>query len=400
MSHPDPDPRSPRRERTRAVHGTRQRGPGPMSTPLVHSATFSFPSLEAMNAEQARGAAGAFYQRYGHPTLRGCEERLAEIEGAETALLFASGMAALSALWLALVRAGDHVVALRQAYGGTIGLLEWGQTRLGWSATLVDAREPGAWAAAFRPGTRVFHVESPTNPTLCVVDLAAAAALAHAHGAALTVDNTVASPVGQSPLALGADVVMYSATKSIGGHGDLLAGAVLGARAALEPVERARRVFGGIAAPETAWQIERSLKTLPLRVEACNAGALEIARRLAAHPGVARVFQPGLPGHPGHEVARRQMRLGFGPLVAFEVRGGADAAVRVADALRLVRHAPSLGGVESLASLPAHTSHVGLGPEGRAEAGIPEALVRLSVGLEDPEDLWADLDQALARAGA
>jgi cystathionine beta-lyase/cystathionine gamma-synthase len=191
---------------------------------------------------------------------------------------------------------------------------------------------------------------------------------------------------------------MYSATKSIGGHGDLLAGAVLGSAAALAGVEQARKVFGGIAAPETAWQIERSLKTLALRVEAANAGALAIARRLAAHPAVVQVFQPGLESHPGHELAARQMRRGFGPLVSFEVRGGPQAAERLVQALRLVRHAPSLGGVESLASLPAHTSHIGLGPEGRARAGIPEALVRLSIGIEDLEDLWADLEQALAAA--
>jgi cystathionine gamma-synthase len=351
-----------------------------------------------MNAEQARGAAGAFYQRYGHPTLHAAEQRLAGIEGAETALLFSSGMAALSTLWLALLRAGDHVVALHQSYGGTRALLEWGAARLGWSFTLVDAREPAAWAAAFGPATRLLHVESPTNPTLDVVDLAAAAAVAHGHGARLTVDNTVASPVGQSPLARGADHVVHSATKSIGGHGDLLAGAVLGARAAMEPVESARRVFGAVPSPEEAWRIERSLKTLPLRVQACNANALEVARRLAAHPRVARVWYPGLPQHPGHALAARQMRCGFGPLVSFEVRGGADAAVAVVQALQLVRHAPSLGGVESLASLPAHTSHVGLGPEGRAAAGIPEGMVRLSLGIEDLDDLWADLARALEAA--
>ncbi len=244
----------------------------------------------------------------------------------------------------------------------------------------------------------MFHVESPTNPTLQVVDLTAAAALAHAHGARLTVDNTVASPIGQHALALGADLVMYSATKSIGGHSDLLAGVVTGGRAALEPVHRARTVFGAVPGPEVAWQIERSLKTIVLRVEAANAGALALAGRLAAHPAVAQVFYPGLATHPNHELASRQMRHGFGPLLSFEVRGGPAAAERAMRALKLVRFGPSLGGVESLATLPSHTSHIQLGPEGRARAGIPESLVRLSGGVEDVEDRWADLGGALAAA--
>jgi cystathionine beta-lyase/cystathionine gamma-synthase len=351
-----------------------------------------------MRSAQDAGAAGAFYQRYGHPTLHACEERLAALEGAETGLLFSSGMAAISSAFLAMLKAGDHVVALHQCYGGTHALLAWGVERLGWGRDLVDAREPGAWEAAFKPNTRILHVESPTNPTLAVVDLERAAQLAHAHGALLTVDNTFASPIGQHPLALGADLVMHSATKSIGGHGDLLAGVVLGRAAELDQVWHARKVFGPVPDPALAWQIERSLKTLPLRVAATNASALELATRLAGHPSVAQVFYPGLPSHPGHEIARRQMMLGFGPVLAFEVPGGAEAAIETVNRLELVSHAPSLGSVASLASLPAWTSHIGLGVEGRRRAGIPEGLVRLSVGLEDVEDLWADLERALAGA--
>jgi cystathionine beta-lyase/cystathionine gamma-synthase len=354
-----------------------------VSTPIVHSSTFSFPDLDAMRVSQEAGAAGAFYQRYGHPTLRACEERLAALEGAEMGLLFSSGMAAISAVFLASLESGDHVVALHQCYGGT--------------------HAPGS--RAFTPRTRILHVESPTNPTLAVVDLEQAARLAHAHGALLTVDNTFASPVGQRPLALGADVVMHSATKSIGGHGDLLAGVVLGPAARLERGWKARKVFGPVPDPALAWQIERSLKTLPLRVAAANATALELATRLGGHPGVAQVFYPGLPSHPGHEVAKRQMTLGFGPVLAFEVRpsgsapgegSAAEAAIQTVNRLGLIAHAPSLGGVESLASLPAWTSHIMLGEEGRRLAGIPEGLVRLSVGVEEVEDLWADLERALA----
>lgn len=394
----EPKPRPARGVRTRAVHGADAISPGPVSTPIVHSATFSFPSLAAMDAEQERGAAGAYYQRVGHPTLHACEQRLADLEGAEMALLFSSGVAALAAMFLAHMKSGDHIIALHQCYGGTHDLVRWGADRFGWSFDLADARDPSGWERLFRRETRVLHIESPTNPTLCVVDIERAAALAHARGALLTVDNTFASPIGQKPLALGADLVMYSATKSIGGHSDLLAGAVVGAAAALAPVWKVRKVFGPVPDPTVAWQIERSLKTLPLRVAAANANALELAKRLGGHPGVAQVLYPGLPTHPGHALAARQMTLGFGPVVSFEVLGGAAAAEAVVNALQLVKQAPSLGGVESLASMPSATSHIQLGPEGRAKAGIPEGLVRVSAGIEDVEDLWADLDQAIVRA--
>jgi cystathionine gamma-synthase len=391
-------PRPARGVRTRAVHGVHTVPPGPVSTPIVHSATFSFPSLAALNAEQERGSAGAYYQRVGHPTLHACERKLAGLEGAETALLFSSGVAALAAMFLAHLKAGDHIIALHQCYGGTHDLVRWGADRFGWSFDLADARDPAGWERLFRRETRILHIESPTNPTLCVVDIERAAKVAHAHGALLTVDNTFASPVGQKPLALGADLVMYSATKSIGGHSDLLAGAVVGAAAALSPVWKARKVFGPVPDPALAWQIERSLKTLPLRVAASNANALELASRLADHPGVAQVMYPGLPSHPGHALAVKQMTLGFGPVLAFEVLGGAAAAEAVVNAFQLVKQAPSLGGVESIASLPSATSHIQLGPEGRAKAGITEGLVRLSAGIEDVEDLWADIEQAVVRA--
>jgi len=335
------------------------------------------------------------------PEVEEAEEPEVEaVEETEAALLFSSGMAAISNVFLAFLQPGDHVVALRQAYGGTHDLLAWGAERFGWTHTLVDAREPATWAAAFRPATRLFHVESPTNPTLCVVDLRAAAALAHERGARLTVDNTFASPLGQQPITLGADVVMHSATKSIGGHGDLLAGVAAGSSESMHAVWKARKLFGAMPDPALAWQIERSLKTLPLRIAAMNANALELATRLARHPNVAGTFYPGLASHPGHDVAARQMTRGFGHVVAIDIAGGPRAAEAVVNGLGLFRHAPSLGGVESLASLPAHTSHIQLGPEGRAKAGIPEGLVRLAIGVEDFADLWADLEQALAGVAA
>jgi cystathionine beta-lyase/cystathionine gamma-synthase len=210
-------------------------------------------------------------------------------------------------------------------------------------------------------------------------------------------DNTIASPIGQRPIDLGCDLSLYSATKSIGGHSDLLAGAAMGPAKFVTPVHRTREVFGPIAEPTMAWLIERSLKTMPLRVRAANANALELARRLLAHPAVAQVFYPGLPSHPGHAIAAKQMTNGFGPLLAFDVGGGAEAGLEVVNRLRLVKHGASLGGVESLASLAAYTSHMVLGREGRARAGIPEGLIRISAGVEHVEDLWADLLQALTQ---
>ena len=390
-------PREPGLE-TRAVHGPHQGATGPMSTPIVHSATFSFDSLDDMVLAQGERHAGSFYQRNGHPTIHATEERLAALDGAEDALLFPSGMAAISAVFLTLLKCGDHVVCVDPCYGGTQALLAWGQERFGWEHTFVDSRRPETWAAAFKPNTKLLHLESPINPTLVCFDIAAAARLGHDKRATVTMDNTIASPVGQQPLALGCDVSLYSATKSLGGHSDLLAGVAVGSRAALEPVYETRSVFGPIAEPTMAWLLERSLKTLPLRVRAANANALELARRLQGHAELAQVFYPGLASHPSHAIAAKQMREGFGPLLSFDVKGGADAALRVVNALRVIRHGASLGGVESLASLAAHTSHKMIGPEGRKRAGIPEGLVRVSAGIETVDDLWADLEQALAKA--
>ena len=393
----DPEPPPSRGANTRAVHGTGHRTTGAVGTPIVHSATFTAPSLDAMLREQELGADGSFYQRIGHPTLRSVESRLAELEGAPRALLFGSGMAAISSTLIAHLRPGDHVVALRQCYGGTIELLHWGVERFGWSATFVDARDPSSWDAAFEANTRILHVESPTNPTLCVVDLEQAAALAHRRGALLSVDNTFASPAGQSPLALGADLLTYSATKSIGGHSDLLAGVALGTSEVLDPVFHARVVFGGTCDPTTAWLIERSVKTLPMRVATANANALGLAQRLAQHRDVTRVHYPGLATHPGHDVARRQMTLGFGPVISIELRD-VEQARAVLEGVTLFGLGPSLGGVDSLIGVPAVTSHRGLTPAERDQAGIPDGMLRLSIGIEDLDDLWADLDGALTRS--
>ena len=392
-------PKPPRkRSRTEAVHGAHGGEPGPMSTPVVHSSTYAFDRLESMHEQIGKHADSHYYQRHGHPTVRACEQTLAHLAGAEEALLFASGMAAISAVFCSHLRPGDHVLVLQQSYGGTHGLLQWGRERFGWTYDAVDAREPDAWQKAFKPNTRFLHVESPTNPTLHVVDIAAAAELAHGQGAKLFVDGTVGTPIGQDALSAGADILMMSVTKATAGHSDLLAGAVLGPAEAFPDIWHARVVTGALPAPEVAWQIERSIKTLALRLEAANANAFELAKRLAARDDVPLVFYPGLPDHPRHDVAVRQMRHGFGPLFSFEVSGGAAAAEAFVDALELVKHATSFGGVESMVSLPAHTSHVQLGEAGRRAAGIPEGLVRFSSGIEDVEDVWSDVEQALRAA--
>ena len=382
-------------DNTRAVHGPDRATTGPMSSPVVHSATFSFETLGDMMRAQEQGAAGSYYQRLGHPTVYATETQLAYLEGAEQAVLFPSGMAAISAVFMARLKAGDHVVALHQCYGGTRALLHWGVERLGWTYDLVDGAAPDSWDAAFRAETKLFHVESPTNPTLCVVDLRRAASVAHARRALLSVDNTFASPVGQHPIALGADFVEYSATKSIGGHADLLAGVVAGPSALMPGIEKVRTVFGAMPDPQTAWLIERSLKTLPLRVERQNANALGLAQRLAAHAAVSAVYYPGLETHPGHALACTQMERGFGPVLSFVLNGGDAALEAFTRDLKLFRHAPSLGGVESLVALPIHTSHIHFTAAERAAAGLPAGLVRLAVGIEDGADLWADLEQAL-----
>src|ERR1044072_1175059 len=383
---------------TRAVHGPHLGDTGPMSTPIVHSATFSVASPDGMRAAQNAGSAGSVYQRQGHPTIYAVEERLAALEGGEAELVFSSGMGAISSAFLGLLKHGDHVVCVDPCYGGTQALLQWGKERFGWDHTFVDARRPETWEAAFKPSTRLLHLESPINPTLVCFDIAAAARLGHAKNVRVTIDNTIASPIGQQPLSLGCDLSLYSATKSLGGHSDLLAGVASGSRAILAQVYDARLVFGPVAEPTMAWMLERSLKTLPLRVRTANANALELARRLAGHADVAQVFYPGLPSHPSHAVAAKQMKEGFAPLLGWEGKGGGEAALRVVNALGVTRHAASLGGVESLASLAAFTSNKMIGPEGRKRAGIPEGLVRVSAGIESVDDLWADLQQALAKA--
>jgi cystathionine beta-lyase/cystathionine gamma-synthase len=335
------------------------------------------------------------YTRYANPTLRALEEALAALEGAEDALVLASGMAASTTALLSLACAGDEVLASSSLYGGTTRLVREVLPALGIASRVVPVAELPRVGASAGPNTRALIFESPTNPMLDVVDLAAVTASAHAAGLAVVVDNTFATPLLQSPLRLGADLVMHSLTKALGGHSDLIGGALCGSR---ERIERARsllKVLGGCMDPHAAFLALRGLKTLHLRVARQCENALALARRLEAHPKLSRVVYPGLAGHPGHALAARQMSA-FGGLVTLVLKGGLPAAERFYDGLKLIARAASLGGVESLCSLPVHTSHHGYSDDQLRAAGVDAGSVRLSLGVEDAQDLIADVEAALA----
>lgn len=385
--------------RTRVVHHPAADCPSaPMSTPVYQSATFRL-------ADAAQGARyadethpPAFYTRWGNPTVEVWERVVADCEGGERALAFASGMAAISTTLHALLAPGDHVVAADSLYAATTELLGRDLRALGVGVDFVDPRDPENFARAARAGTRLFYVETPDNPKLVLTDIAAVAAAARARGALTVADNTFASPINQNPLALGADVVVHSATKYLSGHSDVIAGCAVGAAPLLERIWRKQKLHGGCLDPHAASLLLRGMKTLAVRVERHNENALAVARFLAGHPAVARVHYPGLPDHPQHELARRQMR-GFGGMVACELKGGREAGLRFVEATRLMVLAVSLGGVESLIEHPASMTHGPLSDAELARAGIAPGLIRISVGIEDAQDLVDDLAQALARAG-
>lgn len=379
---------------TRCVHGhTLEDARGSALLPVYNTTTFAFPSTADLLDVIDGRKPGSLYTRYGmNPSIEALEQTLATLEGAEMAWAFASGMAAEAALFLTHGR--DGIVCVGDAYGGTLELLERQLPLLGIPTHLILGSELGRLDGLLAGGARLVFLETPTNPALELLDIAAIAAVAHARGALLAVDNTFASPVNQRPLALGADVVTHSATKYLGGHSDLTAGALMGSRELLLSVRDWRKNLGSTIAPATADLLMRSLRTLVVRVRQQNASAQAIAEAMAGHPRVARVLYPGLAGFPGHELAKRQMH-GFGGMLTIEVAGDGAAAARVADRLRVFRLAPSLGGVESLVTQPCTTTHHGLSPAERARRGISDAMLRLSVGLEDAADLIADLRQAL-----
>ena len=384
---------------TRCVHaGEGLDAQGAIHTALYNHSTFGFSSTaELLDVVEGR-TEGNLYTRYGlNPTVRSLEKKLADLENGEAALAFASGMAAEAATFFAHAKAGDRIVCIGDVYGGTYELLSANLPEVGIETTFLLADEVGELPSALTDRTRIVFFETPTNPTLDVIDVAAVAEAARAAGALTVVDNTFATPVNQNPLDLGADLVIHSATKYLGGHSDLTGGTVIGSAELLAPIWVWRKNLGQMIAPEVAFLLARSIRSLVVRVRAQNATARAVAGFLAGHPRVRRVNHPGLEGHPGAETARRQMR-GFGGMLSFVYDGDASETAVVVDGLRVFSIAASLGGVESLVTQPITTTHHGMTPEERSRRGIVDGMVRVSCGLEDAEDLMADLEQALRRA--
>lgn len=382
--------------RTRMIHGARAANEtAAVSPPIYQTSTYRLQTPEAGAALAETVAPAEFYTRYGSPNAKQVEVLLAALEGAEAALAVGSGMAAISTAILSTVRAGDHVVAQQTHYTGALTLLTDILPRYGVAVTQVDQRDAGAFERALRPNTRIVYTESPTNPTMDLTDLEAVAAIAHAAGALAITDNTFASPYNQRPLALGYDLVVHSATKYLNGHADVTAGVLAGARPLVAAAWEHARVHGPVLHPFEAWLLRRGLATYGLRMAMHNANALTVARFLEEHPAVARVHYPGLPSHPQHALAQRQMPGGFGGMLAFEMNGGYDAAYRAIGRTTVCLLAVSLGGVETLITHPASMIHTHQSDEQRATAGISPGLIRLSVGVEDVEDIVADLERAL-----
>jgi cystathionine gamma-synthase len=385
---------------TDAVHAGETRGKpyDAVPMPLVQTSTYTFQDtaeIAAFTSGRHPDAERGEYGRYGNPTVRAVEQRLAALEGTEDAVLFASGMAAVTTTVLALVRAGQHVVLFRDCYRMTLEFVTDVLARYGVAHTLLDAGDVAALPGALRPETRLVLSESPTNPYLSCIDLEGLAAACKAQRTVKTmVDATFATPVNCRPATFGIDLVVHSATKYLAGHNDVLAGVVCGPNGLCSMIRDLRGVLGGVCDPHAAFLVGRGIKTLGLRVERQNATTLALAQRLEKHPRIARVFYPGLPSHPSHAVARAQMR-GFGGVVSFVVKGGLDAASRVVDAMKLARIGPSFGGVETLVEQPAVMSYYGMTTEERTAIGIDDGLVRLGVGIEEARDLIDDVERAL-----
>jgi cystathionine beta-lyase/cystathionine gamma-synthase len=368
--------------------------PAPLTTPIYETTAFLFDTADEIR-QYNEGHGGRFlYSRYENPTVMAVEATLAVADGADAGLVFSSGMAATSTVLFGLLRAGDEVVCGAAVYGGTRGLLESFLPRFGVTARMASTEELAAPEQLIGPKTKLLWFESPSNPTLRCVNVARIAQVCRAAGVVSVIDNTFASPANQRPITLGIDLVMQSATKYLGGHSDITAGVVCGAKAIVRDVEMVRRVLGGVLDPQPAYALGRSLKTLDVRVARHNVSAMAVASALEGHPAVARVYYPGLPSHPDHAIAKAQMS-GFGGMVCIDLHGGEPAACQAFDRLQIVRRAPSLGGVESVCSLPILTSQWGYTDAQLASAGISRGMLRLSIGLEDAGDLIADLRQAL-----
>jgi cystathionine gamma-synthase len=382
---------------TRAVHGGERdhRDTDAVTTPIYQTSTFWFPNSDDLKAYNEGRLKRDEYGRYGNPTWRAVERKVCDLEGAEEAVLFASGMCAATTLFFAKVPQNGHLVVTSDCYRRTRQFIQQYLVKLGVECTVIEPSNTKQLADALRDETVLFFTESPTNPYLRVLDLPEAVRVCQERAVEVVIDTTFASPVNHRPLEQGADYVVHSATKYLGGHNDLLAGVVAGSSEKMASVREAVGVLGGILDPHAAWLLLRGLKTLALRMERHNASALELAQWLEQHPKVRQVWYPGLPSHPDHEDAKKLM-TGFGGVVTFELDTDLDGTIRFTDACKIPYLAPSLGGVDSLVEAPVLMSYWDKTPEERAEYGITDSLIRYSVGIEDAADLIADVEQALA----
>lgn len=370
---------------------------GALSTPIYPASVFAFADAESGADIHNEVVPGYYYGRLGNPTQSVLENAMCELEHGEQALALASGMAAISAAILSIAKSGDHIIAPESGYATTANFLRYIGERYGIETTFVDATDAGNYAAAVRPATKIIWLETPSNPLVCITDLSAVAEIAKARGIISIADNTFATPYNQLPLGFGIDAVVHSATKYLGGHSDLTAGIIVGRREVVEAARNgASKYYGGNIAPQVAWLVLRGIKTLALRMERHNSNAYAIANMLSAHPKVAAVHYPGLAAHPNHEIAKRQMTGGFGGMIGIDV-GSLDSGRRFANAVKLCTLATSLGGVETILQHSATMTNAANSPEERAKMGIGDGLIRLSVGIEDVDELMADIEQALAK---
>jgi cystathionine beta-lyase/cystathionine gamma-synthase len=390
---------SPYKDATRAVHSGEDRHgtAAPLTTPIVQSSVFAVPGLKELRQYAAGNRDIYLYSRYGNPTLTAVEEKLASLEGAESALVTASGMSAELIAALITCKAGDELVSMLDIYGGTMKMFQQVLSRCGIKVTFVPFTDLVNIDRHLTRKTRMLFLETPTNPTLRCVDIAKSAAAARKRGICVVADNTFATPVLQKPLELGADIVLHSATKFLGGHSDVTAGVLAGSKRWIDAAREMMILTGGCLDPGCAYLLLRGLKTLHIRVQRACENAARIAEALRGNKRVQTVYYPGFSDQPSHELAKRQM-LDFGMMVSFDIRGGERAVERFIDRLRLWYLATSLGGVESTVSYPLLSSHIALSPKQLRLLGVSDATVRLSVGIEDATDLIADLEQALERA--
>src|SRR5205807_343990 len=376
-----PHQHRPKTEAVReATHLTKKNGP--LATPIYQTSTFEVTDSD----QQVRAThTDMFYTRYGNPTHTVAENAIAELEGADAALLFSSGMTAITTTILALLKSGDHVVAQRDIYGGVTKFFTQWLPKLGIETTFVSTTDYDQHVRAIRPNTKLLYLESPTNPTLRVVDLKKVSAITRQHNLISMIDGTFATPINQRPIELGIDLSMHSGTKYFGGHADLICGILAGRQDLIDRVHETRTTLGGVMDPHAAWLLLRGIKSLAVRVQRQNENALRVAQFLASHPKVKRVHYPFLEGHAQRALAMTQMN-GGGGVLSFEVDGSGEDARRVAESLRLFTLAPSLGGVESLVTIPVLTSHAMISAQERAEMGVTEQLIRLAVGIENADD--------------